>query len=78
MENANSLLRLLSNKLCLIFNVSMIAIKLLLFLITIFFQELNSQTNEELEIDRVWSELILSVKKEIFQGIKLFIMRMQY
>ena len=58
------------------FKAHMIAIKFLLFLIT-FFSELNSQTNEELEIDRVWTELILSVKKEIFLGIKLFIMRTQ-
>jgi len=44
----------------------MIAIKFLLFLITFFSQELNSQPNEELEIDRVWTELILSVKKRRF------------
>ena len=50
----------------------MIAIKLLLFLFTIFFQELNLQPNEELEIDRVWSELILSVKKGDFSKYKTF------
>tara|TARA_S200000501_G_scaffold166804_1_gene157158 strand:- start:5968 stop:6450 length:483 start_codon:yes stop_codon:yes gene_type:complete len=50
----------------------MIAIKLLLFLFTIFFQELNLQPNEELEIDRVWSELILSVKKGDFSRYKTF------
>ena len=54
------------------FNASMIAIKLLLFLITFFFQELNSQPNEELEIDRVWSELVLSVKKGDFSKYKTF------
>ena len=50
----------------------MIAIKLLLFLFTIFFQELNLQPNEKLEIDRVWSELILSVKKGDFSRYKTF------
>ena len=56
----------------------MIAIKFLLFLITFFFQELNSQPNEELEIDRVWTELVLSVKKGDFSKYKkLFIMRTQ-
>ena len=50
----------------------MIAIKFLLFLITFFFQELNSQSNEELEIDRVWTELILSVKKGDFSRYKTF------
>ena len=50
----------------------MIAIKLLLFLFTIFFQELNSQPNEELEIDRVWSEITLSVKKGDFSKYKTF------
>ena len=54
------------------FKASMIAIKLLLFLITFFFQELNSQPNEELEIDRVWSELVLSVKKGDFSKYKNF------
>jgi len=54
------------------FKTSMIAIKLLLFLITFFFQELNSQPNEELEIDRVWTELILSVKKGDFSRYKTF------
>ena len=54
------------------FKASMIAIKLLLFLITFFFQELNSQPNEELEIDRVWTELILSVKKGDFSRYKTF------
>ena len=54
------------------FKASMIAIKLLLFLITFFFQELNSQPNEELEIDRVWSELVLSVKKGDFSKYKTF------
>lgn len=50
----------------------MIAIKLLLFLFTILFQELNFQPNEELEIDRVWFELILSVKKGDFSKYKTF------
>ena len=50
----------------------MIAIKLLLFLFTFFFHELNSQPNEELEINRVWSELILSVKKGDFTKYKTF------
>ena len=54
------------------FKASMIAIKLLLFLITFFFQELNSQQYEELEIDRVWSELVLSVKKGDFSRYKTF------
>ena len=54
------------------FKASMIAIKLLLFLFTFFFQELNSQPNEELEIDRVWSELVLSVKKGDFSKYKTF------
>ena len=54
------------------FKASMIAIKLLLFLITFFFQELNSQPNKELEIDRVWSELVLSVKKGDFSKYKTF------
>ena len=49
----------------------MIVIKFLLFLIT-FIQELNSQPNEELEIDRVWTELILSVKKGDFSRYKTF------
>ena len=52
------------------FKASMIAIKLLLFFITFFFQELNSLQNEELEIDRVWSELVLSVKKGDFSKYK--------
>ena len=55
------------------FKASMIAIKLLLFLITFFFQELNSQPNEELEIDRVWSELVLSVKKGDFSKYKTYL-----
>ena len=50
----------------------MISIKLLLFLFLFFFQELNSQLNEELEIDRVWSELVLSVKKGDFSRYKTF------
>ena len=54
------------------FNLPMIAIKFLLFLVTFFFQELNSQPNEELEIDRVWSELVLSVKKGDFSKYKSF------
>ena len=54
------------------FNLPMIAIKFLLFLVTFFFQELNSQPNEELEIDRVWTELILSVKKGDFSRYKTF------
>ena len=54
------------------FKASMIAIKLLLFLFLFFFQELNSQPNEELEIDRVWSELVLSVKKGDFSRYKTF------
>ena len=54
------------------FKSSMIAIKLLLFLFLFFFQELNSQPNEELEIDRVWSELVLSVKKGDFSKYKTF------
>ena len=53
-------------------NLPMIAIKFLLFLVTFFFQELNSQPNEELEIDRVWSELALSVKKGDFSKYKSF------
>ena len=54
------------------FKASMIAIKLLLFLFLFFFQELNSQPNEELEIDRVWTELIMSVKKGDFSRYKTF------
>ena len=54
------------------FKASMIAIKLLLLLFLFFFQELNSQPNEELEIDRVWSELVLSVKKGDFSKYKTF------
>ena len=54
------------------FKASMIAIKLLLFLIIFFFQGLNSQPNEELEIDKVWSELALSVKKGDFSRYKTF------
>ena len=54
------------------FKSSMIAINLLLFLITFFFQELYSQSYEELEIDRVWSELVQSVKKGDFSKYKTF------
>ena len=46
-------------------------IKILFFFIP-FFQVLNSQPNVELEIDRVWSELILSVKKGDFSKYKTF------
>ena len=54
------------------FKAPMIAIKSLLFLITFFFQGLISQPNEELEIDRVCSELFLSVKKGDFSKYKSF------
>ena len=54
------------------FKASMIATKLLLFLFLFFFQELNSKPNEEMEIDRVWSELVLSVKKGDFSKYKSF------
>ena len=47
-------------------------IKILLFFFIPFFQVLNSQPNVELEIDRVWSELILSVKKGDFSKYKSF------
>ena len=49
----------------------MISIKILLLFIS-FFQVLNSQPNEEMEIDRAWSELILSVKKGDFSKYKTF------
>ena len=45
---------------------------MMFFLIVLGPQELNSQTNEELEIDRVWTELILSVKKGDFSRYKTF------
>ena len=49
----------------------MISIKILLLFIS-FFQVLNSQPNEEMEIDRAWSELILSVKKGDFSKYRTF------
>ena len=47
-------------------------IKILLSFFIPFFQVLNSQPNVELEIDRVWSELKLSVKKGDFSKYKTF------
>ena len=47
-------------------------VKILLSFFISFFQVLNSQPNVELEINRVWSELILSVKKGDFSKYKTF------